>query len=130
LKPVAAADPKQTLQLIADLDNSSFQVREKATHELERLGESAGSALQKALDQKPSIEASRRLRLVLDKLAESEKSTERLREARATQVLEYIGTPEAQKILTELARGASEAFLTQDAAASLARLKARAPAER
>jgi hypothetical protein len=127
LRPVPSADPKKTLQLIADLDSSSFQARENATYELERLGESARSALLKALKQKPSAEASRRLRLILGKLADREKSPQRLTEIRAIQVLEYIGTPQAQKILSSLASGPAEAFLTQDAAASLARLKARAP---
>jgi WD40 repeat protein len=129
LKPVAPADSKQISQLIADLDNSNFQVREKATDELGRLGELVELTLQKALEQKPSEEASDRLQLLLDKLAQREKSPQRLREIRAIQALEYIGTPEAQSILSAIAKGAPEAFLSQDAAASLARLEARAPAK-
>jgi hypothetical protein len=49
-------------------------------------------------------------------------SSEGLRILRAVMVLEYIGTPEAQKVLQAWSRGAEGALLTREAKASLARL--------
>ena len=46
----------------------------------------------------------------------------RLRALRAVEVLEYIGTTEAKKLLMALAQGAAEARLTREAKASLKRL--------
>jgi hypothetical protein len=48
-----------------------------------------------------------------------------LRTVRVLQVLETIGTPKAKQILEGLARGASEARLTEEAQASLQRLTRR-----
>ena len=42
-KPVVAVDPRRLKQLVADLDNKEFSVRENATEELDRLGEFASS---------------------------------------------------------------------------------------
>jgi hypothetical protein len=49
-----------------------------------------------------------------------------LRQLRAIQVLEQIGSPEARQILVALAQGAPAAPATRDAAAALARLDRRA----
>jgi len=48
-----------------------------------------------------------------------------LRQLREIQVLEHIGTPEAQEVLKKLAQGAPEARLTQEAKAALDRLSKR-----
>ena len=65
-------------RLIADLDNDDFAIREKASQELEGLGQSAVGALRQALAQGPSPEATRRLKQLLDKLGE-DVQTEALR---------------------------------------------------
>ena len=49
-------------------------------------------------------------------------STAGLRRVRAIELLEGLGTPEAKKLLTELAAGAANAPLTLDAGAALKRL--------
>jgi hypothetical protein len=49
-----------------------------------------------------------------------------LRSVRAAEVLERIGTPEARRLLGQLATGAAEARLTREAKAALKRLDARA----
>jgi WD40 repeat protein len=56
-----------------------------------------------------------------------EPSAEDVREGRALEVLEHIGTAEAQALLAELAKGAPEAWLTQEARRCLDRLGARRP---
>jgi len=55
------ADPQKIAHWIADLDSDQFAVREKATRELEKQGESARPALRKALENHPKPEARKRL---------------------------------------------------------------------
>jgi RNA polymerase sigma factor (sigma-70 family) len=122
LHPTQAADPERLKKLIADLDSKQFAERDQAQKELETLGESAAPALRRTLADKPSLEVSRRIQSLLDKLHEPVTQPEQLRGLRALAVLEEIGTPEAQEILKILATGAAEARLTQEAKASLDRL--------
>ena len=100
LQPTAA-DPKQIAGLIADLDDDRFQVREKATQQLARLGPSAAGALKQALAGRSSLEVRRRIEGLLEPL----ETTERLRAWRAIEVLEYIGSTDAQEILETLSLG-------------------------
>jgi hypothetical protein len=104
-------------------------VRDKATRELESLGEVAGPVLQGALRGQPSLEVRRRVERLLELLHEQLPTEERLRALRALQVLEHIGTPEARQVLESLAKGAPAARLTREAVASLKRLGGK-PAER
>ena len=67
----------------------------------------------------------RRIEELLKKIEDGAVSGERLREVRALEVLEGLGTPEARKLLEELAKGAADAALTQEAKASLERLNRR-----
>src|SRR5437868_2033907 len=71
LKPVAKLDAsrkKQVAGWIADLDASQFERREKATTELEKVGEPAIAMLTDALKGKLPPEAQRRAQELLDKL--------------------------------------------------------------
>jgi hypothetical protein len=126
LQPTAPADPQKLARWLADLDSTEFDVREQATLELEKLGDSAVPALKKALADNPPLEARRRLEQVLDKLAGASPSLEVLRDLRAVAVLEHIGTKESQQLLQKLAQGAVGARLTRDAQAALERLARRA----
>jgi hypothetical protein len=65
--PDEPADPQRVAKLIADLDNKQFQVREKASKELERMGESAVPVLRKALAGRTSEEAHKRLDRLVNK---------------------------------------------------------------
>ena len=85
--------------------------------------------MRKALESDPSPEARRRIGKLLDALAGPVTAGEALRVLRAVEVLEYIGTPEAQAVLKELAQGAPEARLTQEAKAALDRLAKRPAAK-
>src|SRR5262249_42050079 len=71
LKPAKgkALTDKELAQLIADLDDDSFDRREKASKALERAGRRMRPALLKALDAKPSAEAKRRLHELLETIS-------------------------------------------------------------
>src|SRR5262249_45864644 len=105
VRPVVR-DEAAMARMIADLDNPEFKVREKATTQLEELGEIAEPALRKALQGKPSLESRKRLEALLEKLPDPPLSDERLRGLRAITVLRCLGTPDARQMLEALARGA------------------------
>jgi RNA polymerase sigma factor (sigma-70 family) len=123
LRAAPLPDGPRIARLITDLDDSRFAVREKATQELERLGEVAKPALRKAREEKPPVEVARRIDLLLDKLGVP--TGERLRQLRAVEILEHVGTSEARRLLEVLAAGVPAADLTQEAKASLERLARR-----
>jgi len=122
LKPAEAADAKRIDGLIARLDADDFAEREKATRELGKLGVQAQGALRKAAKAPPSAEVARRIADLLQKIEGGNQSGEALRQTRALEVLEAVGTPQAKDLLGELAKGAPDVPLTQEAKASLERL--------
>jgi RNA polymerase sigma factor (sigma-70 family) len=121
LRPVKAVDREHVRRLLADLDDSSFRVRQRASEELEGLSASITGHLEEALAGKPSPEARRRLVQVLSRRAHAT-----FRTLRAVEVLEVMGSAEAMRLLRSLAAGAPGALLTHEAARSVARLSARA----
>jgi hypothetical protein len=116
------ADPQQLARLLKELDDDRFDVRERATEELERLGCEAEPALRKKLAERPSAEARRRIAAILETLEQGALSGNSLRLLRGLEALEGIGTQEARQALEKLAAGPADAWLTQQAKASLARL--------
>jgi WD40 repeat protein len=128
LVPATAPPARRLAALIADLDSEDFDRRERASRELEELGDLAAPALRRALDGQPSPEARRRLERLLGALDGKAPTPEWLQAVRALQVLEGIGTPEARRVLARLAGGAAGAPLTEEAQAALRRLERRSPA--
>ena len=129
MRPAApVADPKQLARWIADLDNESFAVRDKAQRAIEGLGEPAIPALRRALADQPSLEVKRRLQ-EHPRRHRAEVGCRcppgQLRQIRAVQVLESIATPEARQVLQSLAKGVAEVSLTREAQAALERLARR-----
>jgi hypothetical protein len=124
LKPVPVAEQARMEQLVADLESENFAVRQTATKELIRLGGQVQPTLQKSLMRNPSLETRRRLEQILNNLSDVP-SPETLRTIRAIMALERIGSPEAQAVLETLAGGAPGARETEEAKASLERLKVR-----
>jgi RNA polymerase sigma factor (sigma-70 family) len=122
LGPVPRIAEERVARLIAELDSDRFEVRDRASKELEQLGELAGPALRKALAGKPSLEVRRRLKTLLDQVGGRTLAAEQLRALRAVEVLEHIGTSDAQEVLKKMAKGAPEARLTREATAALDRL--------
>jgi WD40 repeat protein len=121
-----AADRERLTQLLADLDDDRFEVRQQASEELERLGARAEARLRSALGGALSAEACSRIERVLEALAGPEAHREQLRALRLTEVLEQIGTAEARKVLNDLAVAEPETPLGQEARAAGRRLQGRA----
>ncbi len=112
-------------RLIAALDDDDFSTREKAFTELKALGRVAQPALFALLNGKPSAEAAKRALTLFEAFDPAEVDAERIREDRCLEVLEVIGTPEAQRFLNELSKGSPAAHLTQEARATVERLTRR-----
>jgi hypothetical protein len=127
LRPVAPIEEERIARLIAELDSEQFEARSRAEKELQRLTELAEPALRKALAAKPSLEVCRRLEALLDLVERQPFSREQLHVLRAVEVLEHIGTPEARRVLGELAKDTPAARLTKAARASQERLARRSP---
>ncbi len=124
LSPV---EGKQLDKLIAKLDDDDFDTRESSTKELSALGMAAEPAMRKALASAPSAEARVRLENLLGQLEKgAEGNKNRLGLLRALEVLETIGTAEAQKLVQGLAKGAELAELTVEARATLTRMEGKA----
>jgi hypothetical protein len=125
LRPVPSVDASRIARLIADLEDDSFAIRQKAMKELAALGELAGPALKKALADHPTLEMRRRAEELLQRLEQDDPPPERLRALRSITVLERIGTPDAREVLLSLSKGAAGAGITQEAADALERLARR-----
>jgi len=120
LPPVPRPDAKTIARLIVDLDSNDFTTRQKATEELSKLGDSIAQDLRRVLENKPSLEVRRRIQQSLDQTRDW--TAERLRDHRAVQALEHIGTQPAREVLQALALGAPESQRTEEAKAALLRL--------
>jgi WD40 repeat protein len=125
LRPVRGSGPGAVNRLLAELDAEDFATRERAARELDRQAEVVTPRLRQALEAGPSPEARRRLERIVAKLDKAPPEPETLRELRAIEALEAIGTTAAQKVLQAMARGEPGARLTDEAKSSLARLARR-----
>jgi RNA polymerase sigma factor (sigma-70 family) len=121
VKPYPTAPVDATRKLLTDLDSDSFEAREAAGKRLKELGLQAESALRAALEAKPSLEQRKRIEPLLAALAETTEkpSAEELRQLRALIVLERIASPEARRMLEDVAKGPQAARLTRQARAAL-----------
>src|SRR5262249_20304267 len=94
-----------------------------ATRSLEDRAEGAEPALRQALRRDLALETRRRLEQLLERL-DPLKSPRRLRELRAVEALEALGSPPARRLLGGLAQALPQAWRTQEARDSLRRLAA------
>jgi WD40 repeat protein len=114
--------PKRLQGLIAQLNSSRYKERETATRELTALADLAAPALRAALKNNTvPLEQRRRIDQVLEKLEDPGAIPSCLRELRAIEVLERIGSDEARRLLERIATGAEEARLTREARLVLGR---------
>jgi WD40 repeat protein len=123
LQALGKHDPKRVRQLIADLDTSTYAVRDKAARELADLEDIAGPYLRQALENKPTLEQRRRIELLVKKLNPPTPTPRQMLVLRALEVLEGNPTPEVRQRLEELARGAAGSWLTREAGLALERLR-------
>jgi RNA polymerase sigma factor (sigma-70 family) len=128
LRPTTPPPADVVRPLLDELDSDRFEVRTAAEERLRELGEGAVPALREALKGNPSAQRRRRVEAVLEALDTSGLlAGEPLRGARAVQVLERIGSPEARQALERLAGGVASARLTWEAKAALDRRPPPAP---
>jgi hypothetical protein len=120
-KPPSA---ERLTRLIAELDDDSFKVRERAMRELTDAGPDAADALRAALAIDPSVEKKGRLEKLLARLGKGG-DPERLRCLRAIEVLERIGTAQAKDALRRLAEKDIGTALREEIRASLRRMDKR-----
>lgn len=124
VRPAQPVGQRRLAELIAELDDDSFEIRERASHELAVLGPLAEAALRQALARPASLEVRRRLEHLLD-VMDPGRNPEQVRLSRAIAALEHAGTPDARALLESLTRGSPEAAITQEAKTSLVRLTRR-----
>jgi hypothetical protein len=129
LLSLSAAAREWLAQLLRDLDDHDFPVRDRATAELIKLGKLAEPALRAAVKGSPSAEVRLRVRVILEKQDDTPAATpEWAPGLRALEVLEQVGTAEARQVLRKLAQAKPETWLTAEAGASLERLARHRPA--
>jgi len=119
LTPAPNPDAKIVAERIAELDSDDFAIRQRAADKLSKYGDAIIPALQQTLDGKPALEVRRRIQQLLDQARDW--TAERLRDHRAIQVLEHIGTPAAKDVLQRLTTGAPDTLRTEEAKAALRR---------
>jgi WD40 repeat protein len=123
IKPAGPLDAKRVAQLIADLESSQFTAREQATRALRDLGGRVAPALRTAAEKSPVAEARRRAATLLDEVQKSPPAAVDLQALRAVELLEWLNTDDARKLLATWAKGAPGTRLTDAAGEAMQRLK-------
>ena len=121
MKPASVPTEARLAQLIIDLDSESYDTRQQAQVELAKLGALAEAKLRQTLASNPSAEVQCQAEVLLNKL-DGPLTLPQVRELRAVELLERLGTCEARALLTELAEGTAKTPLRQEARASCDRL--------
>jgi hypothetical protein len=124
LAPAAAASDADVDRAIAGLDAAAFADREAAAKALEGYG---GAAVDRVKDRLPAVASADVRQRLTEFLARHDRRDRltgaRLRERRAVELLEAIGTPEAGAVLRALGHGSGP--LAREAAAAEKRLAGR-----
>jgi WD40 repeat protein len=124
VRPVAAVPAARLAKLIADLDSTNNRERDRASEQLKQLDELALPALRKAAAS-ASAEVRKRAERLLEPLERPLLTGAQARPIRVVELLERLGTVPARKLLGELAGGAPDARLTQEATSAVQRLRGR-----
>jgi hypothetical protein len=114
---------KSIVALIGQLDDDQFAVRQKALAELAKLGHATFPHLKMALDKRPTPEAKQSIEVLLSNSNRTDLTKEQRRWQWAIMAVELAGSPEARKMLQEVAQGSAGAWLAQEAQAALKRLE-------
>jgi WD40 repeat protein len=124
LTPTARPVDTVLADLVSQLDNDDFAVRQRASRRLEQLDEFALPSLAAAAQDSVHPEIAKRASDLLQNL-KSGLLPGRLAASRAIEVLERLGSPEARKVLQWLAQADPILKTTQEARDSLKRLNNR-----
>jgi RNA polymerase sigma factor (sigma-70 family) len=122
LKPTPPLDGKLVARLIADLDSAKFDVRQKATVELEKLGELVLPDLERVLENQPTLEMRQRVEAIRQRIKRPATSSLTVRDLRVVELLELQDTAAAREFLQVLAGWAPGARITAEARAALGRM--------
>jgi hypothetical protein len=117
------ADAKAIAALIAKLDGDSFDERESAFKELQKLGIEALPQIGKAATESKSAEVRQRAREMSEKLKTAILTADQRRLQAALCVLELIASTDARRVLEDVAGGKAGAWLAGEAAEALKRMK-------
>jgi WD40 repeat protein len=120
-KPVRTEDAERWL---LQLTSSDYAIRTNAMKSLQAGDMQVEDMLRDAVAKAKTAEGKRRIEQLLEKIELFEENADRLREVRAVEVVERIGTPEARALLQEWSAGAPAARLTRESSAALGRLPA------
>lgn len=121
--PDKAASVADVSRWLKALDSSDYAARDQAMKSLEAADAQLEDVLRKKITKETPAETKRRIEQLLYKLEHYEENSQRLREVRAVEVLERIGSDEARALLKEWADGAPAARLTREAKVALERLQ-------
>jgi WD40 domain-containing protein len=112
-------------ELMRELESEKFAVRQKATQELEKLGEFAVPFLEQKLRGNLSLETARRIELVVMhvKPDESGRYSTYLQMWRAIEILELLATDAARSKLQRLVKEFPDARIRDEAQAALQRTR-------
>jgi len=125
---VFLVDPKKIQSLIEDLNDDKYLVREKANKDLAKYGRWIEGVLKAAQKKPKTLEVSIRLDKLINGMNKPGSLTleqEKIRLRRILLILEQDGSSAARKVLADLARGAPEESLREEAQGSLQRLEKR-----
>ncbi len=122
LRPPSPAAADKVAKLVADLDGDRFAIRQQATAALIELGAAAEAQLRKTLQSNPTLEVRQRVEQILEK-----RKPDTLRNLRAIEILEQIGTGDARELLGIMAKESASPRVAQGAAAALNRVVKRQP---
>lgn len=118
LPPAPRGDEQLAERLVNDLQKD-YNSRKRAVVQLRKIGQPAAHALQQAMQRGTNDNLMQRMYY---ELINAPPPADEARALRVLRVLERIGSPDAGKLLKELAEGAPTATLTIQAKAALARL--------
>jgi hypothetical protein len=110
---------------LANLDDDSFAVRQRANAELARLGPSADPALRQALATASSVEVQRRIERLLGPRRATPLAPEARRGLEGLELLVEIGTPEARRALQDLSQASLAVPFGPEVSSALERLDKR-----
>jgi WD40 repeat protein len=125
LTPGEVQDVDELPRLITELSSDDVRANLRAAVRLKAYGVKASPALYKALADKPPLVVRRRIEDVLASIGEFPIPPAELRRSRAIQLLEQIGSADAERILRRLAEANPPTTSSRDAEAALKRLKQR-----